>query len=69
MREITFWMASDNTQGQLYTATTDLTNIVDIAKKFGRAEAGEIIEYNGERAGWDSQYKKYRRQLDDGRWQ
>jgi hypothetical protein len=66
--EITFWMASDNTYGQHYTVTTDLTDIIDIAYKYGRAEQGEIIEYNGQRAGWDSQYRKYRRQLDDGRW-
>jgi hypothetical protein len=69
MREITFWMASDNTRGQNYTTETDLTDIIDIAYKFGRAEPNEIIECNGERAGWDGQYKKYRRQLPDGRWQ
>lgn len=68
-KEIKFWMASDNTHGQHYTVSTDLTNIVDIAYKYGRAETGEIIEYNGERAGWDSQCRKYRRQLEDGRWQ
>jgi hypothetical protein len=68
-RKIKFWMASDNTKGQEYTADTNLTDIIDIAYKFGRAESNEIIERNGERAGWDSQYRKYRRQLSDGRWQ
>lgn len=69
MKEIKFWRASDSTKGQHYTVETDLTDIIDIAYKYGRAETGEIIEYNGERAGWDNQYKKYRRQLENGRWQ
>lgn len=67
--KIKFWMASDDTKGQHYEVDTDLTDIIDIAYKFGRAEQGEIIQYNGETVGWDSQYKKYRRQLTDGRWQ
>jgi len=68
-REIKFWMASDNSKGQYYTAETDLTDIIDIAYKYGRAESGEIIQFNGESVGWDSQYSKYRKQLSDGRWQ
>jgi hypothetical protein len=66
---IRIWMASDTTHGQHYEVDTDLTDIIDIAYKFGRAEQGEIVSYNGETAGWDSQYRKYRRQLDNGRWQ
>jgi hypothetical protein len=65
----TIWIASDNTRGQHYTVETDLTDIVDIAYKYGRAETGEIVQCDGETAGWDDSSRKYRRQLPDGRWE
>lgn len=63
------WIASDNTYGRHHEVETDLTDIIDIAYKFGRADSGEIVQCDGETAGWDSQYRKYRKQLEDGRWQ
>ena len=66
--EKTIWIASDNTRGQHYTVDTELTDIVKIAEKYGRAETGEIVQCDSETAGWDSQYRKYRRKLSDGRW-
>lgn len=64
--EKTIWIASDNTRGQHYTVDTDLTDIVDIAYKYGRAESGEIVQCDGETAGWNG--REYVRQRIDGRW-
>ncbi|WP_245157128.1 hypothetical protein [Anaerovorax sp. IOR16] len=61
-KEIKFWMSSDNTRGDNYTVETDSTDVIDIAYEFGRAESGEVIELeDGQRAMWDSQYRKYRK--------
>lgn len=69
-RNIRIWIASNNTHGAYYTATTDTLDIVQIAQKYGRAESGEIvqlIEVDGaeleiperETASWNGQYREY----------
>jgi hypothetical protein len=68
MATLKLWIASDTTKGSRHTVDTDLTDIIEIAYKFGRGESGELVQCNGETAGWDSQYRKYRRQLSNGRW-
>lgn len=65
----TIWIASDCTRGRHLEVETELTDIIDIAYEYGRAETGEVVSCEGKTAGWDSQYRKYRRQMDDGRWQ
>jgi hypothetical protein len=64
----TIWIALDFSRGQHYEIDTDLTDIVKIAYKYGRAETGEVVSCDGDVAGWDSQYSKYRKQQVDGSW-
>lgn len=60
------WIASDYTRGRYIEVDTEIDDIIELAYKYGRAETGEIVQCDGETAGWNGyEYVKQRR---DGRW-
>lgn len=74
MYNIVFSMVSDVSHRNTYTAEHPSADIIAIANHFGRAEAGELIELLSidgvdtnpddiPAAGWDTQYRKYRRRV------
>ena len=71
MHTAEIWIASDNTRGRTRTIKTETLDPVAIAKKYGRAEKGELVEVISadgvvadplERpaAHWDDLYRIYR---------